>query len=125
MQNVNKRYVCNAVTGRIRLKVSGHGVDNVNEDEVVVKHEDVNLFEHYYDVVSQSIVSKKVFAEGQWNSDTYTVQLPEGTVVYWKGEKYEVQDGILELLVDQAGSHILTITHPHYITESRSIENPN
>ncbi|WAK44631.1 hypothetical protein vBAmePPT11V19_00005 [Alteromonas phage vB_AmeP_PT11-V19] len=124
MQNDKKKYVCNTVTGAIRLKVSYFGNPKLKENEVVLEDKELPLPDYFYDSNSKSIKERHSFRVGNWDNDYYTLLLPANTEVIWQSEKYTVEDGVLEVMVDQAGSHAITLIHPHYKTEVRYLENP-
>ena len=47
--------------------------------------------------------------------------LPPGTTVYLQGNKYEVEDGIFELLVDLTGKYKLDLKNPIYLDTTITI----
>lgn len=125
MQNVKKYYVCNTETGVIKTKLSRLVQLTLNDNERVVQADDLKIEHHYFDTTKGKIVERHHFEVGTWMVDEYRVPLPVGTLLLWQGAKYTVNDGQAEVLVDQPGQHKMTLIHPHYHTEVRTIENSN
>jgi len=125
MQNVKKYYVCNIETGVIKAKLSKLVALTLNDSERLVKADDLKLEHHYFDATKGKIVERLHFDVGTWAGEEYRVPLPVGALLLWQGAKYAVNDGQAEVLVDQPGQHKMTLIHPHYHTEVRTIENTN
>ena len=124
MQNDKKYYLCDEVTGQIKYKASKLLNNKIEENQRFVLHFDVDLNSHYFNSESNSIEERKTFPAGSWVGGEYVVSLPEKTMLLWQGERYTVNDGTAELMVDQPGQHQVILIHPHYYTETRYIENP-
>ncbi len=124
MQNGKKYYFCDEVTGEIKYKLSKLLRSKINKNQRVILHSDVDLSSHYYNVETKSIEERKSFPAGNWVGGEYVVNLPHNATLLWQGEKYTVNDGVAELMVDQPGEHEIIFSHPHYKTETRYIENP-
>jgi|TARA_Y100001938_G_C7718024_1_gene248636 hypothetical protein len=124
MQNVKRKYLCDIETGRIKHKVSGFDNSVARPGERILIQEDVDISKHYYNASTDEIEERKQFPAGNWVGGEYVINLPHNATLLWQGEKYTVDDGVAELMVDQPGEHEIILSHPHYKTETRYIENP-
>ncbi|MFC6441035.1 hypothetical protein [Bowmanella sp. JS7-9] len=124
MQNVNSFVVYEVATGIIRRKIQ------CRPDEIVLNvgegmiEGDVDLDQYYVDPTQPALVPRMQFAEGVLADGYFTIALPVGTTVLWQSEIYTVDDGELDVLVDQPGVFSLHLSHPHYVHKVVNIENP-
>jgi len=125
MPSVKKYYVCDTATGNIKTKLSRLVKLNLAANERLVKHDDITLNDYFFDASILAIEPRKHFPAGEMVNGEYRVSLPQGTKLLWQGANYTVDDGLAELTVDQPGQHNLTLIHPHYHTEVRTVENTN
>lgn len=123
MPSVKKYYVCDTATGSVKTKLSRLVSLNLATSERLVKHDDITLNDYFFDASVMAIVPRKHFSMGEMVGNEYRVLLPQGTKLLWQGANYVINDGIAELNVDQPGQHKLTLIHPHYHTEVRTVEN--
>jgi hypothetical protein len=80
--------------------------------------------QHRVDLSTLEIVDRYEFENPETNvSGLFTMQVPINTNIVWDNESYTVDDGLLEIEIDQPGSYKLLLTHPCYFTKELTIEN--
>lgn len=84
-----------------------------------------NIDDSYVDITVNPavVVAKSVFPDGVLAGGYFTVNVPVGTTAIWQGQRYQVDDGVLEVLINEAGVFPLTLYHPKYIVREYEIEN--
>lgn len=124
MPSVNTYVVYNDTDGAIRMivKTLSPPSETPSGTSVLVTTENVEQTDRV-ELSDLTIASKYEFEDGAWSGDYFVVPVPPGTKAFWQGECHDVDDGSIEVLVDQPGEHLLKLTHPLYLTKDISIEN--
>ena len=124
MQNVNTYVVYDDSNGAIRMIVKTLVPPKQTPDgtSILITNDNVKS-SNRVELSDLSIATKLTLPDGQWSGNYYEVPVPAGTKAFWQGECYEVDDGLLEVLVDQPGVHSLKLTHPIYETRGIDLEN--
>jgi len=78
----------------------------------------------YIDVRTKTVKDKNTFSVPETKvSGLFVMELPVGTTAVWQDETYLVNDGCIEITLDQIGRFPLRLRHPAYIGEEVIIEN--
>ena len=111
-------------TGKALYQIRGQGHRVVKDaNHYIAKVPDTIKPETMYlEPETLTVKTRKAFTHGAFDGQWYNIALPVNTRVSWQGESYLCEDGVLELLVDQPGKHILYLSHPHYLDAEITIE---
>lgn len=78
----------------------------------------------YVNIATYEVVAKANFElPAMPVSGIFSMAVPQGTLVKWLGDWYTINDGLLEIVIDQIGSFPLVLRHEFFITEYTTIEN--
>jgi len=82
--------------------------------------------EYYVDITTTEVKTKIPFAVSSVHNGSNIVisNLPINTSVMIDGDQYIVEDGVLEMTLDQPIEITYWLDHPHYITEVNTLESP-
>lgn len=125
-QSKSSTIVCDKNTGAVLQRLSApSNFVSLSKGQVAVEYDQpIPMNSLYYDCDEKCLKQKRDFESGVLVDDYYTLNnVPVGTTISWQGETYEVNDGSLELLIDQPGNHTLHLYHPHYNDAELKIEN--
>ena len=120
----NKIYVefepdTGAITGQYQqhtplVPIEGRGVIEVDE---------APRFKDHYVSEGQVVERKSFNVPNTQVSGSFEMTLPIGAEAKWLDEWYTVDDGLLELTLDQVGTFPLVLKHPHFKTRLVTLEN--